>query len=137
MKIILPKFTGLLVIVMLSAPAVVLGTSGPEWPAYNNLNIVEIASFQTIITGKVVDDKGIPLPGVTVKNTTSGKTVLTDSDGTYRIEAEAGHTLTFTFIGFVSQSQSAGAANRTIRLISSSNNLSEVTVVSIGYGTRN
>ena len=137
MKIILPKFTGLSVMVMLSAPVVVLGSSGPKWLAYNNLNPVEIASFQNIITGKVVDDKGIPLPGVTVKNTTSGKTVLTDSNGTYRIEAEAGHTLSFSFIGFISQSQSAGAANKTIRLISSDNNLSEVSVVSIGYGTIN
>lgn len=137
MKIILPKFTGLSIVVMLSAPVVVLGTSGPKWLPSNNLVIAEIASFQNVITGKVVDGKGLPLPGVTVRNTTSGKTVLTDSNGTYRIEAEAGHTLSFSFIGFVSQSQSAGAANRTIRLISSDNNLEEVTVVSIGYGTRN
>jgi len=137
MKIILPKLRGLSVAAMLSAPVLVMGASEPNSLQSNTPSIVALASFQNVITGKVVDEKGLPLPGVTVRNTTSGKTVLSDANGAYRIEAESGHTLTFSFIGFASVSQSAGEANRTVRLISSNNNLSEVTVVSIGYGTRN
>ncbi|MCX2478579.1 SusC/RagA family TonB-linked outer membrane protein [Pedobacter sp. MC2016-15] len=137
MKIILPKFTGLSVVVMLSAPVMVLGAGGAKGLPAGALTTLEIANFQDIITGKVVDEKGLPLPGVTVKNTTTGKSVLSDSNGAYRIEASASHTLNFSFIGFTSVSQSAGVANRTIRMISSNNNLSEVTVVSVGYGTRN
>jgi TonB-linked SusC/RagA family outer membrane protein len=137
MKIILPKFTGFPIIVLLSAPMLALGASDPIELPYSILNTVETINFQKIITGKVVDEKGMPLPGVTVKNNATGKAVLSDSNGSYRIEAEDSQTLTFSFIGFASQTQSAGAENRTLRLISSNNNLSEVTVVSIGYGTRN
>jgi TonB-linked SusC/RagA family outer membrane protein len=137
MKSILPKFTGLPLIVLLSVPVLALGASEAIELPYSILNTAKTVSFQKIITGKVVDEKGIPLPGVTVKNNATGKAVLSDADGTYRIEAEASHTLSFSFIGFISQTQSAGTENRTLRLISSNNNLSEVTVVSIGYGTRN
>ncbi len=60
---------------------------------------------QTIkVTGNVVDEKGNPLPGVTViiKGTTRG--VITDIDGSYSIDrVPAGGTLVFSFVGMETQ----------------------------------
>jgi len=60
---------------------------------------------QTIkVTGNVVDEKGNPLPGVTIiiKGTTRG--VITDIDGSYSIErVPAGGTLVFSFVGMETQ----------------------------------
>lgn len=52
------------------------------------------------VTGTVTDDTGMPLPGtnVIVKHTTHG--TQTDFDGKYKIEAEIGQTLVFSYVGF-------------------------------------
>jgi TonB-linked SusC/RagA family outer membrane protein len=56
------------------------------------------------VKGKVVDDQGIPLPGVSVvvKGTSVG--VATDIDGNYSLESEQEKVvLVFSFVGMVSQ----------------------------------
>ena len=56
------------------------------------------------VTGNVVDEKGNPLPGVTIviKGTTRG--VITDVDGSYSISrVPAGGTLVFSFVGMETQ----------------------------------
>ncbi|MEL4308612.1 SusC/RagA family TonB-linked outer membrane protein [Joostella sp. CR20] len=55
---------------------------------------------QTIVTGKIIDDQGVPLFGVTVvvKGTRQGG--VSDDEGNYRILANQGDTLVFTYIGF-------------------------------------
>ena len=51
----------------------------------------------------VTDERGVPLPGVSVvvKNTTRGTS--TDFDGKYEISAKQGDVLVFSFVGFKSQ----------------------------------
>lgn len=51
------------------------------------------------ISGTLLDDDGLPLPGatITVKGTSNGTT--TDFDGNYTIECSVGETLVFTYIG--------------------------------------
>lgn len=60
---------------------------------------------QIVISGKVVDENGDPLPGVTVQvkgNTTVGTT--TDLKGSYSLQApDENGTLVFSFIGFIVQ----------------------------------
>lgn len=60
-------------------------------------------SAQVTVTGKVTDEKGVPLPGasVLIKNTSKG--VATDFDGKYSIEAKQNDVLVFSSIGFFSQ----------------------------------
>lgn len=88
------------------------------------------------ITGKVTDEKGEGLPGVSVviKGSTRGTT--TDAQGTYRIAVPDGNTiLTFSFVGYTAQDVTVG--NRTeinVRLESSDNQLNEVVVT--GYTTQ-
>ena len=59
---------------------------------------------QKTISGKVIDDSGAPLPGVTivVKGTTTG--IVTDFDGNYRlVGVNVGDILLFSFVGMKSQ----------------------------------
>lgn len=87
------------------------------------------------VTGKVTDDQGGPLPGVTVavKGTAVGTT--TDGKGAYQLELTKGQTLVFSFIGYNTQEVIfTGQAHIDITLEPSSTQLKEV--VAVGYGTQ-
>jgi len=88
------------------------------------------------ITGKVVDEKNSPLPGVSVvvKGTTTGS--ITGADGTFSLNvSETATTLSFSFIGYSSQEVAIGnQSNIQVTLLPSSEELTEVVVV--GYGTQ-
>lgn len=97
---------------------------------FNNVN-----AQQNLITGTVVDNTGVGLPGVniTVDGTTSG--VQTDFDGNFSINAASDKTLTFSFIGMETVSVLAGNQTKlNIVMEVSTESLDEVVVV--GYGTR-
>jgi TonB-linked SusC/RagA family outer membrane protein len=87
------------------------------------------------VTGLVIDSKGEPLPGVTVrvKGTTIG--VVTTTDGKYSIKVEdTNAVLVFSFIGFTTQEVVVGNQTQiNITLVDEASNLNEVVVV--GYGT--
>ncbi|OGX83763.1 hypothetical protein BEN49_12050 [Hymenobacter coccineus] len=87
------------------------------------------------ITGRVVDEKGVGLPGVNVvvKSGTTGTS--TDPDGNFSLTVPDGATLVFSFVGYTSQEVAVG--NQTtvnIALAPDAKSLSEVVVV--GYGTQ-
>ncbi|WP_440135473.1 SusC/RagA family TonB-linked outer membrane protein [Chitinophaga sancti] len=88
------------------------------------------------VTGVVTDDKGQPIPGVTVlvKGTTTGTT--TDVNGTWKLNVpDATATLEFSFIGYVKQEVPVnGTTNFSIKLMQDVTSMSEVVVV--GYGTQ-
>jgi len=89
---------------------------------------------QVTVKGKVNDESGGGLPGVSVlvKGTTTG--TVTDLDGAYSVDAPASGTLIFSFIGYISQEVPiSGRTNIDINLLSDIKALSEVVVV--GYGT--
>lgn len=88
------------------------------------------------VTGKVTDDKGESLPGVSVKIKGTTTATTTDVNGVYRINLPTGNeTLVFSFIGFKSQEIAVnGRTSIDIRLIEDVNSLDEVVVV--GYGTQ-
>lgn len=90
---------------------------------------------QTTITGTIVDENGMPLPGATVqaKNTNTG--VVSDFDGNFEITMPEGiNTLVVTFMGFLAQEiDVAGRTEVTITLQPDAAALDEVVVV--GYGT--
>ncbi len=88
------------------------------------------------VSGIVTDEKGQPLPGVSVlvKNTNRGTT--TDGKGQYKINVpEANATLVFSFVGY--KKQEVSVSNRStvnVSLQVENQNLEEVVVV--GYGTQ-
>ena len=88
------------------------------------------------VKGKVVDDKGEPLPGVTVhlKGTMQG--TVTDVDGAFSVKVtDASSVLIFSFVGFETQEVIVGNRSEiNIELQQSVVGLGEV--IAIGYGTQ-
>ncbi len=86
------------------------------------------------ITGNVTDERGQPLPGVsvTVKGTTMG--ITTDADGNFTLQIPGdAKMLLFTFIGMKSQEVDiSGKSKVNIRLIEQVVDINEV--VTVGYG---
>lgn len=93
-------------------------------------------SQQIPVTGTVTDEKGEPLPGVsvTVKGTSNG--ISTDMNGKFKILVPNGkNVLVFSFVGYISQELSiTGKTDMKITLKPAATNLAEVVVV--GYGTQ-
>ncbi len=90
---------------------------------------------EKMVTGKVNDPSGQPLPGVTVLVKGTKKAVSTDFDGKYSVSVSTGGTLVFSYIGFKTKEQKVGNSNTyTISLDTENESLNEVVVV--GYGTQ-
>jgi TonB-dependent starch-binding outer membrane protein SusC len=86
------------------------------------------------ITGRVIDQSGIPLPGVTISTGESSKTT-TDFDGSYSIKTSPQETLRFSYIGFTTVIEPINGKNRIdVKLIENTQGLNEIIV--IGYGTQ-
>lgn len=89
-----------------------------------------------IVTGVVISSTdNQPLVGVSVlvKGTTNG--TITDLDGKYSINVKSGYTITFSYIGYVSQSLAvAGKSVINVTLNEDQQTLDEVVVV--GYGVQ-
>ncbi|TDE43996.1 TonB-dependent receptor [Flavobacterium rhamnosiphilum] len=97
---------------------------------FSTLNQNTIAE---IIKGRVVDEKGESLPGVTilVKGTTKGTT--TDIDGNYTISAEIGDVLQFSYVGLETKSVTVTGTTLNVTLTGSGETLQDVVVI----GSRN
>ncbi|WP_413666617.1 TonB-dependent receptor [Mucilaginibacter sp. Mucisp86] len=86
------------------------------------------------ISGKVVDSKGLPLPGVTVKQKGSAAAAITDLNGNYAINVtDANATLVFSFVGFRTKEIALnGRSEVSITLEDAPQDLTEVVVVAYG-----
>ncbi|WP_428331245.1 SusC/RagA family TonB-linked outer membrane protein [Mucilaginibacter sp.] len=95
---------------------------------------IKVQQIQVKITGTVVDEKNLSIPGVNVYEKVSHKGTATDVDGKYTITVEQGSTLVFSFIGY--ETQEIVVNNQTeinVKLKPATNILNEV--VAIGYTT--
>jgi len=88
------------------------------------------------ITGTVTDDKGIPLPGVSVKLKGSSSGATTDVNGHFAFNVpEYAGILVFTYVGYAPKEvEINGKSTVNIILASSSTSLNDVVV--LGYGTQ-
>lgn len=87
------------------------------------------------IEGKVTDDKGLPIPGVTVAVKETSIAAVTNEQGLYKIKAEETHTLIFSFLGFRRQEVDINKRNViNVSMTMALNKLDETVVV--GYGTQ-
>ena len=92
---------------------------------------------QNVLSGRVLDEKKLPLPGAGIKLKLSGKTTVTGDNGTFSISAPANEkTLVVSFIGYPAQEIEIknGVSNYNIVLTPDAKNLNDVVV--IGYGTQ-
>ncbi|WP_430811910.1 MULTISPECIES: TonB-dependent receptor [unclassified Carboxylicivirga] len=104
----------------------------------NNSSSAEIGNNtevqRRIITGKVTDIQGEPLPGVSIviKGTTSGS--ITDIDGNYTLEVpDNAEVLVFSFIGMKTQEIVIGAQTL-INILMEDEAFGLGEVVAVGYG---
>lgn len=97
------------------------------------------AKAQTkVISGTVTDvADGSPLSGVTVTDNAKLSSTSTNAQGQYTISIPANtKTITFSYIGYQPKTMPVTEANIiNVILSSASNNLKDVVVVSVGYGT--
>lgn len=95
-----------------------------------------VLTADVVVSGKVVDEKGADLPGVSVavKGATQGTT--TDGRGSFRITVpNPSAVLVFSFVGYVRQEITVGSQTAlTVALLPDNQTLSEVVVV--GYGSQ-
>jgi len=87
------------------------------------------------ITGKVANDKGESLQGVSVSVRGTKRGTITNVEGNFSIDAEAGETLDFSMVGYKSFSIKVGQDNTiSVQLEAEVASISEVVVT--GYGTQ-
>ncbi|WP_210521518.1 SusC/RagA family TonB-linked outer membrane protein [Hymenobacter terricola] len=116
-------------------PALSLGLSAPLLATARPAAASRAVRADITITGRVLDEKGVSLPGVNVivKGTSNG--TQTDADGKYSIKAADDATLIFTFVGYAAKEEAvAGRTAINASLTPDANGLEEVVVV--GYGAQ-
>ena len=98
--------------------------------------VLNAAAQNRTVTGKVIDEKGAPLEGVSITSSNGKQGTQTDKDGTFSISVpNATKSLTFSIVNFESQSKTIGAnAVLNVSLKVKDSKLDEVVV--IGYGTQ-
>jgi len=98
------------------------------------LTLIPFGSYaQNVITGKVVDEGGLPVIGASVieKGTSNGS--VTDMDGAFTLRVHQGATLSFSCIGYVGV-EAAASSNMTVVMNEENLMLDELVVV--GYGVQ-
>ncbi|MGC3978580.1 MAG: TonB-dependent receptor [Paludibacteraceae bacterium] len=96
---------------------------------------LSVEQFIRMINGKIVDNAGIPISNanVLIKGTHYG--IVSDQNGSFRIEAPIGTTLIISHIGYSTANIKIGNQEDVeIRLTESTNPLNELVV--IGFGTQ-
>ncbi len=86
------------------------------------------------VTGKVIDDKGNPLQGVSVQEKNSRIGTVTGADGNFKLSTQQGATLLISSVGFGRKEVAVGTNPqlRVVTLASEEASLSEVVVTALG-----
>jgi TonB-dependent starch-binding outer membrane protein SusC len=88
-----------------------------------------------VVSGKVVDESGLPVPGVSVLIKGTTKATSTDLDGNYQIKSASSSTLVYSYVGYGKIEESIkGRTQINVNLVPESQSLKEVVV--IGYGSQ-
>ncbi|UBM60900.1 SusC/RagA family TonB-linked outer membrane protein [Marinilongibacter aquaticus] len=106
----------------------------PIWKilAFSLVSMYSMAQTMKI-GGAVVEKDGSPLYGVNVTVTGTSNGTLTDDKGEYSITVSKGETLTFSYVGFVSQDIVVGNSNQiNVTLLANDQVLEEVVVTALG-----
>ena len=111
-----------------------------SYDSRNRFGGVKLAETQQVnqsktVKGKVIDDHGDPLIGVTVAvKGQSGTGCVTDVDGNFSLSVPSGATLVFSYVGYTTVTvKTGGQSTINITMKSDAQELDEV--VAIGYGT--
>ena len=92
------------------------------------------AQSQVRVTGKVIDNLGMPMIGVSILEKGTSNGVVTDIDGNYSLNATEGGTLVFSYVGYVTQEHPVAEGTLNVTMAEDSETLDELVV--IGYGVQ-
>ncbi|MGJ1268845.1 SusC/RagA family TonB-linked outer membrane protein [Sphingobacterium spiritivorum] len=96
-------------------------------------NCAILFAQQQTVTGKVTDDDGKSLQGVTVMEKGKSNQVITDGSGNYKITVSPRATLIYRYVGMNTVEQAVGSkTNLNVTLSSSSSSIDEVVVTAYG-----
>ncbi len=93
--------------------------------------VFQVALAQQVVTGKVSDENGQPIPGATVVVKGTSTATSADFDGNFSIIADNGDVLVVSYVGYSAKEITVNGATANASLASSTA-LDEVTVT--GYG---
>lgn len=98
------------------------------------IEVKNVPAVQQSITGKVTDQTGSAMSGVSIKVKGTRRATITNDEGAYAINATENEVLVFSFLGYTSQEQPIGnLAQIDVKMIEQQAELSEVAIVSTGY----
>ena len=86
----------------------------------------------TPITGKVVDEKGVPVSGASVLERGTKNGTNTTNDGTFSLNVKSGATLVVSGLGYEAKQLTASSGNLMIQLTTEVKSLNEVVVTGFG-----
>ena len=92
----------------------------------------QLTLAQITITGNVVDDQGVPLPGATILEVGTSNGTTTDFDGNYSITIEDGASISASFVGYESFIVTVADQDLINFSLQEGNQLDEVIVTSLG-----
>ena len=86
-----------------------------------------------VVTGTVVDNSGLPLPGVNVIEDGTSNGTQTDFDGNFSIEVGQGAVLVFSYLGMKEQKVTVGSQSSfEVTLMNDTGQLDEVVITALG-----
>lgn len=101
------------------------------------MSALNAQSDKLVVSGVVTETAGESLPGVSIVVKGSDKGTVTDLDGRYSLECEAGEKLVFSYVGYETQEielKERGRMVVNVEMIPTAEMLDEMVVV--GYGTQ-
>jgi len=98
-----------------------------------NEAVSPVVPEKNTVKGKIKDESGNPIAGATITILGTPRGVITDTDGSYSIEANPGEKLVFTFIGMETQIVDVKDQKMiNIQMKEKAEELADVTVVAFG-----
>ncbi|QJD96843.1 TonB-dependent receptor [Mucilaginibacter robiniae] len=88
------------------------------------------------LKGRVLDEKGNPLPGASVKVNGTSQGITADVSGAFTLSLTGPATITVSFVSYVTKTVNVTSANKTIDVTLSENGRQLSDVVVVGYGTQ-
>ena len=96
---------------------------------------IESNALQQTVTGTVLDNQGLPLPGANILEKGTSNGVMSDFDGNFSIEVGDDAVLVISYIGYKTQEvQVDDLTVLTVHMAEDAAGLEEVVVVGYGWG---
>ena len=95
--------------------------------------VAQVVQQAGSVKGQVLDATGEPVIGATVRVKGSKTGAVTDLDGKFTLNANAGSTIEISYIGYKTVTAKAGSSPLSIKMEEDGQTLNDVVVV--GYGT--